>query len=435
MGPAPDSNLLAITLLAIAIGAILTLPRTWAPLPLLGAVTLVTLGPAWDAFGATWYFLRLVICAGWIRVLLRGETRVADRNAVDQAFLWWAGYATLVAFLPQHHDPREVLPPASLWATALNRGGFWLDAVGGYFLLRRLVRDEGDAIRTTKLLLALGLVVAAGMALETLTSRNPFAMLGGVPEVGDWREGRIRCQGPFTHPIHAGNFGALLTPLALGLIAVASHSMILAGVTVGTAITAWSGSSGALLAWLTGLGAILSWPLRANLAWLRRGAVVLLIGLHLVMAAPVWWVIARVADFVGGGGYWRSKLIDQAVNHFSEWALTGTHYTAHWSPTGSGLPVWPDHMDLTNQFVAEGVHGGLPQLVLFTLLIVRCFQRVGAAWRDEQTTAPRFAWGLGSALTGTIAAFLSVSASLQAQLIFHCLIALIAALPVASSRP
>lgn len=435
MTPAAPSGLLALALLAIAGVAIMTLPRTWAPLPLLGAVTVVTLGPAWDVFGATWYFVRVVIVAGWLRVALRGEPGAPAGHPVDRAFLWWAGYATLVAFLPQHHDAREVLPPVSFTATLLNRGGFLLDAVGGYFLLRRLVRDEADGMRAVRMLLGLGAIVALGMVLETTTARNPFALLGGVPESSEWRGERVRGQGPFSHPIHAGNFGALLAPLALGLVTVASRSRVVAGAAVATAITACSGSSGALLAWVTGLVATLCWPLRANLVWLRRGSVVLLLGLHLIMAAPVWWVIARIADFVGGGGYWRSKLIDQAVNHFSEWALTGTHYTAHWSPTGSGLPVWPDHMDLTNQFVAEGVHGGVLQVVLFTLLIVRCYQQVGMAWRDEHTIAPRFAWGLGCALTGTLAAFLSVSASLQAQLIFLCLIALIAALPVPAVRP
>lgn len=434
METALNSGLLATLLLLIAVAAMVSLPRTWAPLPLLAAVTVVTLGPAWDILGATWYFARVVICAGWIRVFLRGESSTGPSHAIDRAFLWWAGFTTLVAFLPQHHDPREVLRPLSLGATVINRGGFVLDAVGGYFLLRRLVRDESDAVRAVKMLLGLGLVVLAAMTLETLTARNPFAMLGGVPETSEWRSGRVRSQGPFTHPIHAGNFGALLAPLALGLTAVAARPVVIAGAAIGTLMTLLSGSSGALLAWTAGLIATLCWPLRENLRWLRRGAIALLLVLHLVMAAPVWWVIASVADIVGGGGYWRSKLIDQAIDHVSEWALTGTHYTAHWSPTGSGLAVWPDHMDLTNQFVAEGVHGGLVQLGLFVLLITRCFQHVGRARHEANTAHPRFVWGLGCGLAGAMAAFFSVSGSLQAQLIFHSLIALIAALPATPVR-
>jgi hypothetical protein len=432
METTPQAGLLASVLLLLAVAAMLGLPRAWAPLPLLAAATVITLGAAWDVIGTTWYFVRVVICAGWIRVWLRGETAPAASHAVDRAFLWWLGFATLVVFLPQHHDAREVLPPASFGAMLINRGGFVLDAAGGYFLLRRLVRDETDAIRTVTLLIGLSAIVAATMSWETLTTHNPFATLGGVPETSEWRSGRIRSQGPFTHPIHAGNFGAMVAPLALGLSGLASRWFVLLGLATGTLITALSGSSGALLAWLAGLIATCCWPWRDRLRWLRRAAVALLVVLHLVMAAPVWWVIARVADVVGGGGYWRSKLIDQAVAHFSEWALTGTHYTAHWSPTGSGLAVWPDHMDLTNQFVAEGVHGGIVQLALFTLLIARCFQHVGRA-RCAAGLAPRFAWGLGCALASVMVAFLSVSGSLQAQLIFHSLIAVIAALPAQSA--
>lgn len=434
MNSTVNSGLLATSLLIVAVVAMVSLPRKWAPLPLFAAVTTVTLGPAWDVLGATWYFARVVICAGWLRVWLRGETAATPRNAVDRAFLWWAGFATLVAFLPQHHDPREVLPAASLGATLLNRCGFVLDAVGGYLLLRRLIRDEADAARTVKILLGLGVMVVTAMAWETFTAHNPFSILGGVPETSEWRSGRVRSQGPFTHPIHAGNFGALLTPLAFGLTAMVARPIVLAAAVMGTVITALSGSSGALLAWVAGLVATLCWPLRAQLRWLRRGAVVLLVVLHLVMAAPVWWAIARVADIVGGGGYWRSKLIDQAIAHFGEWALSGTHYTAHWSPTGSGLAVWPDHMDLTNQFVAEGVHGGLVQLALFALLITRSFQHLGHARHDANTAHPRFVWGLGCGLAGTVAAFFSVSGSLQAQLLFHGLIALIAALPAQAVR-
>lgn len=430
METAVNSGPLATALLLVAVVAMLTLPRAWAPLPLFAAATVVTLGPGWEAFGATWYFVRVIIAAGWIRVLLRGEQGPPIRTAVDRAFWWWAGFATLVAFLPQHHDAREVLPAATFGATLLNRGGFVLDALGSYGLLRRLIQDEADAVRAVKTLVGLGGVILAGMTVERLTAHNPFAVLGGVPETGEWRDGHLRCQGPFTHAIHAGDFGALLAPLTLGLVTCAARPLVVAGAVIGTVITALSGSSGALIAWTAGLVATLAWPLRGQLRWLRRGAVALLILLHLVMAAPVWWVIARVADVVGGGGYWRAKLIDQAISHFSEWALTGTHFTAHWSPTGSGLPVWPDHMDLTNQFVAEGVHGGVLQLALFVLLLVRCGQHVGRAWRSPLTAHPRFAWGLGCGLTALIAAFFSVAGSLQAQLALHSLIALIAALPI-----
>ena len=43
---------------------------------------------------------------------------------------------------------------------------------------------------------------------EKFSGRNAFAIFGGVPDVAVVRDGVIRCQGPFAHPILAGTFAA-----------------------------------------------------------------------------------------------------------------------------------------------------------------------------------------------------------------------------------
>jgi hypothetical protein len=63
------------------------------------------------------------------------------------------------------------------------------------------------------------------------------------------------------------------------------------------------------------------------------------------------------------------------VAHFNEWWLLGTDYTAHWMPTG--LDINPDSADITNQFIAEGVQGGLLTMALFIVLLVQAFRTLG----------------------------------------------------------
>ncbi len=100
------------------------------------------------------------------------------------------------------------------------------------------------------------------------------------------------------------------------------------------------------------------WAFRSNMRAVRWGIVFLLVALHAYMKAPVWFLIARLGDAVGGGGWHRAALIDAAIRHFNEWWLIGTTYTAHWMPTT--LAISPNSADLTNQFISEGVNGGTP---------------------------------------------------------------------------
>jgi hypothetical protein len=154
------------------------------------------------------------------------------------------------------------------------------------------------------------------------------------------------------------------------------------------------------------------------------------------MTAPVWWAISRVADFTGGGGYWRSKLIDEFVNHIGDWWLTGTNYTAHWSPTGSGQPLWPDHMDLTNQYVSEGVGGGIIQVILFIFITVRCFSRVGLAVKSINPSSRDIYlyWSLGCCLVAYMASFLSVAGSMQSDILYYIFLAFIGSIPLRADQ-
>jgi hypothetical protein len=80
------------------------------------------------------------------------------------------------------------------------------------------------------------------------------------------------------------------------------------------------------------------------------------------MTGPVWSLIAKVNLFSGSTGWHRFNLIDQFIKRADEWFFLGVKTTAHWDP-------WGNLVDITNQFVLEGVRGGLITLILFAIIV------------------------------------------------------------------
>jgi len=99
----------------------------------------------------------------------------------------------------------------------VTRSGIVYDAVGAYFLFRCWLRSVDDVVEIVRFLGWMIVPLAVSMLIEKLTSRNIFAVLGGVPPVTEVREGTLRCQGAFRHPILAGTYGATLMPIFGGL--------------------------------------------------------------------------------------------------------------------------------------------------------------------------------------------------------------------------
>ena len=161
----------------------------------------------------------------------------------------------------------------------------------------------------------------------------------------------------------------------------------------------------------------------------RWGLVLLLVALHIVMKAPVWFLIARIGDLIGGGGWHRAALIDAAIRHFNEWWLMGTTYTANWMATG--LAIDPNSSDITNQFISEGVNGGLISMCLFIWLVVKCFKITGETARNEEALSRSeqfMIWSLGCTLLAHVASFFSVSYFDQIIIFWYLLIAMSATL-------
>lgn len=393
--------------IAVLGGAMLAVPRRYAVIPVLVMACIMSPVQKIVVLGLDFNMIRLMVLAGWIRVLVRGEYQGFRWCLLDKVLIAFAVSGTIIYTLQQGNGRAFVY-----------KLGTSYDAVGGYFVLRCLIRSWDDVFMIARGLAVLSLPVLAVFLVERSTGRNMFSALGGVPEITRVRDGKLRCQGPFPHAIMAGCFWATQIPLILALWWKSKRDRLfaVAGASASLAIVICTASSTPL----AGLGAVLVgmafYPLRESMRTVRWAVGLGLVGLHMVMNKPVWHLIGRI-DLVGGStGYHRYRLIDTAINRVGEWGLLGTRSTAHW---GWGL------QDVTNQYILEGVRGGLVTMCLFFTAIAIAFGCAGRArsLACRSRSKEPMAWALGVTLFAHCMCFLAVSYFGQITVIWYMLLA------------
>lgn len=397
--------------------SVLFLPRRLAFVPIIMTTCYITLGQ--QLLISVFHFsaIRIVILLSWFRLFVRGEISALKLNSLDKAVICWV-ISSFVIYNLQ-------------WLTSealVNRLGFVFDVIGIYFLFRFIIIDFNDIENVQTAIAIIIIPLAIAMLYEYSSGRNIFLMFGGVAEIADSRGTRFRCQGPFRHPILAGTFGAVLLPLLFSIWFKCGKFRLyaVAGMASATIIMLTSASSGPLIASLFGVVALLMWPFRGYMSIIRWGILFIFISLHLVMKAPVWHLMARIGGSMGGTGWHRSYLIDQAIAHFDKWWFLGMKYTADWFPYG--LAIDPNVTDVTNQYIAEGIKGGLLTLILFIAVIVFSFKIIGLSLRtiEEGSFVEKITlWSLGASLIAHLISFLSVTYFDQIIVIWYLLLAMI----------
>ncbi|MHC4428542.1 MAG: hypothetical protein ACYS0D_08055 [Planctomycetota bacterium] len=379
-----QTTLHPLGLVAIVILGLFTLfvPRRWALAPMLIMACFIAPAQRIAVLEFDFNLMRIMVLFGLARLFLNNEIREFVWKPIDTVVMAWAIVGTLAAII--YH---------STWAIVVYRLGVMFDVFGMYFLTRCLVRDWDDIAAVAKIAALVAIPVAVVFVYEKATGHNMFHVFGGVPEFTVFR-GIRRCQGAFAHPILAGCFWAALAAIIAPLWWRSHRDRYLGPVGVLAAFTIifCSGSSTPVWSVIVGVMAFFLLPFR-NWLWLARvGAACAVVMLHLVMNNPVWHLLSRLDLFGSSQGWYRFKVIDEFIRHFDQWWLVGTDQYANWFEWGLA--------DLTNQYVLEGVRGGLLTLVLFVTLIWLGFQGMGRALRHLASDRPRMmlTWGLGVSL-------------------------------------
>lgn len=402
---------------------VLCLPRCYAGVGVVGAVCYITEGQVLDTGMFHFTAVRIVLLAGLIRVIARGESKRLRFNRVDRMVVAYACAIAVVSTVRDGTIEQLVYQVGNLYNIFLS-----------YLVFRCLLQEERDF----RELLRVSAFAMAPLALlivqECLTHHNLFSVYGDVPS-DMIRDGQVRSQGPFHSPITAGAFGMTFAMLYASMLfgRVRGASMVV-GLVSSLVIMICAHSSGPFMGFGLGLVAFTCWRLRRHMRTIRWGIVAGLIGLQLVMKAPIWFIIERVSDLVGGGGYHRAYLIDQFINRFSSWWLLGTSDTHEWFPYHLAVN---GQADITNAFVEAGVTGGLIGLILSIALMTRCFQQIGVALkksRGNELASDRRLWGIGSTLVASIGVLVSISYFDQMEVIWYFLLASIAGAEIQKKR-
>ncbi len=402
-------GLAAVVVLSVAT---LLLPRKYALTPMLIMLYFVSPAQRITVLGLDFNCIRLLILAGWIRLFMRKETTAFRWIRMDTLFLTWAISSTVIFGMQ--------------WGVAgiiARTGSHIYEQFGAYLLIRNLVRDWDDVVALVQTVCILAFPCVVFFMLEWSSGRNVFAVFGGVPSVTIVRDGRLRCQGAFTHAIIAGCAWATWMPIIASLWwwELRQRWLVVLGLIASTLIVISTASSTPVFTAAAAAVGIAFFPLRYQMRLVRWSVVGGLTLLHLIMKAPVWHLIARVSAVGGSTGYHRYLLIENFIHRFDEWWFMGVRSTAHWG--------WGQE-DVTNHIILQGVTGGLVSLVLFVLLIAEAFKNAGATWRAVRD-APRevwLAWGLGAVVFAHLMAFLGVSYFGQGNVILALHLALVGSL-------
>lgn len=378
--------------LLLALLAVLLLPRRYAILPLLLIAVALPGAQRIAVFSLDFTFIRIIILATLSAAALRGHFRGLRLGMPDVLLILWMCWGLIAYGLLTNS-----------WHGVVTSAGGAVDSVGAYLIGRLYIRSLEDLRRLLVWLGIISLPMLVLFLLERITGYNFFSVFGGVPEEIIVRNGRLRVQGPFAHPIMAGVFWASLLPClgALWMAKVGSRTFLTIAILCMGLLVINTASSTPVMAVLCGMFGMSLFVLRRYMRWICGGALLCLIGLHLSMQSPVWHLISRIDLSNGSTGWHRYNLIQQAINHFDEWWQIGTTSTAHW---GWGL------QDITNQYIYEGVNGGLLQMLLFVGFLGSIFLRLGSALRRGGNRAEQWLlWGSGVALFTHCVSFLAVA--------------------------
>lgn len=408
-------NAIALILFMATAAGILLAPRKWAALPFLVGCCYVTVGQGLDLGGLNLPIVRMLVIIGIIRIIMRGEGMSGGVNGLDKVVISWAIWVFFVSIF------HEWVPGSGPIYTA----GSLLNTVGFYFMIRSFCDDPEDL---ADLLVALCFVLAPVgifMLIEQVYHWNVFSVFGGVMDSPAMRNGRFRAQGPFNHAILAGTVGAACFPFAIA-IWNRHRTASVVGLVACILMIVSCASSGPIISLFLSGGALLLWKFRPLVRLMRMAALPVYILLALMMERPPYFLISEI-DLTGASTGWhRSFLIQQTIEHFNEWWLFGTDRTIHWMPNQGHISAI--HTDITNQYIAYGVSGGILSMALVILILGLSFRTVGRLVDSLNVAEGQgfIFWCIGASLFSLAASGISVSFFGQAMFFFWLPIAAIA---------
>jgi hypothetical protein len=404
-------NLILLILAVILMVVQFRVPSRHAFLPLLIAICHFQNVPVFE-IGAAFTICKLIILTGLWRASRERRFARLKFGRLDTWVMIWTVWIFFSGFA---HNPTDHNPITIRLSQVFDFGG-------GYLYARCYLTSREDFLRLAKALAILVVPMALMVALERVSLRNYYGLISGGAQEVVVRGSKLRASGPFGHPILLGTFAATSAVLLLTLWQRERRWVIAGGVAC-LLIVALSASSGPIVTLLSGLLGVAAWRWRQSVGRIRTLVILVFVALHMVMKAPVWYLMARI-DLAGGSTGWhRAELITVALNHFNEWWLVGTEYTRHW--IAYGVHWSENHIDITNHYIFMGVTGGLLLMSCYIGILRKAFQNLGRGMRLLRLSGNPgefVLWCIGAALFAHCFTFLSISYFDQINVAFAMLL-------------
>lgn len=378
-----------ITITLLLVLMILFLPRKWFIIPFVIAACIVPADQRVIIMGLDFTPLRILVLFGLIRMLLTSDNEPIRWNLFDKLIIVWGITGTIIYVIQ--------------WKTmgsVIYKSGVMFDCFGLYYIFRRSLTSWDDLFFSIKIFAFLAIISAPLLIHERITENSIFEILGRSQ--AGFHRGRFRCSGPFPHSIMMGLFWANLLPLFYGCIKAKKNVILFYPAIVAGCICVYlSGSSTPVMTVAAIMAFWLIYRFRMYGKEICIAVACVITGLHVAMKAPVWHLISRVNVFSGSTGYHRYLLIDRTISNFREWALIGCKSVEHWG-------IWAG--DITNQFVIEGIFGGLITMLIFIFMIGYAVRITGRSSLNRQPSQYKWiCWAMCVAILGHCVSFFGVS--------------------------
>lgn len=396
-------NLSVIILLLVTSIGVFCSHRRLATIFFLLGILYLTKGPGLEIGGVMLHPYRLLLLIGVLRMFFRNEKSAMKGVFVDKLVL---GVVAWLMFAQIFHEQGQ-------GSGIVYSMGVGFEILASYFLMRIWCRDIEDVKALVTPLVLMLVPIALSMIAEKSLQTNPMGIFGG----GEWvniREGIVRSRGTFAHAILAGSFAAACFPI---VVSCWNRSKLVACIGGASAISMvfTCHSSGPLVSFVITCAIMACWSHRHYTKHVLWFAFIGYITIDFISNRPGYHAIVTRLDLTGSStAYYRCLLIDTAIDHFNEWWLIGTDYTAHWIQPGVGsIILGGRHMDITNMYIAAGVSGGILSVLLILAFIAASLRNTVVLSIDENvvpSSTDRFCiWCFGAALFSMAVSGLSTS--------------------------
>jgi hypothetical protein len=397
-----DATILATFILVVIL---LTVPRKYFLIPYILSACFIPTDQSALIFNLHFTPLRILIAIGFSLTILRNEQLKIEWNNFDKLVIAWIIVRTTV-FLIQGVNT-QILVFISGWL---------FNVIGTYWLFRIYIRSWTDILLLMRTFAFSCFMLGVFVFIEWNTHNNPFTILGTVTT--DYRMGNYRCQGSFEHSILLGLFWATIFPMFIGFAGLGKYRRLFSSAAAMCLfIIPATASSSPILTLLAEIILLFfyNWRQYTHIFLLASGLV--FITAHAVMTEPLLLLFRTLSVVPGSTGYQRYNILYQAMAHLNEWFLLGTRSTAHWGP---GLS------DIVNQYVREGVTGGLISLILFLIILYTALRNLLSLSLIYAQPRMRFlAWCIFVAVAGHCLSFFGVAYFGQMQTAWFMTLAII----------